>query len=96
MIVIARTWIRLHKTKRLEHDDYWIYLAYLILCVNALLQTLQTPHIYHMVRVRAGLDPADERFFKDGNVYLRYEFTIIGLFWSILWSVSVLFVANFS
>ena len=62
-------------------------MAYLILCVNAVLQTVQTPYIYHMVRVRAGLEPADEGFLKAGNAYLRYEFAIIGLFWSLLWSV---------
>ncbi|KAF6217597.1 hypothetical protein HO133_006699 [Letharia lupina] len=84
--VVARTLIRIVKAERLGHDDYWIYLAYLILCINALLQTVQTPYIYHLVRVRAGLEPAGEGFLKDGKAYLRYEFTIIGLFWSILWS----------
>lgn len=89
--VIARTLIRILKAERLEYDDYWIYLAYLILCVNAGLQTVQTPYIYHMVRVRAGLEPAGEGFLEAGNAYLGYEFAIIGLFWSILWSVSARF-----
>ena len=87
-LVVARTLIRITKAERLGYDDYWIYLAYLLLCVNALLQTIQTPYIYHLVRVRAGLEPAGEDFLKDGSAYLRYEFAIIGLFWSILWSVS--------
>lgn len=86
--VIARTLIRIVKAERLGYDDYWIYLAYLILCINAALQTIQIPYIYHLVRVRAGLKPAGEGFLEDGNNYLRYEFAIIGLFWSILWSVS--------
>lgn len=94
VVVVARTLIRIVKAERLGHDDYWIYLAYLILCINALLQTVQTPYIYHLVRVRAGLEPAGEGFLKDGKAYLRYEFTIIGLFWSILWSVSAHFGAN--
>ena len=87
-LVVARTLIRITKPERLGYDDYWIYLAYLLLCVNALLQTIQTPHVYHLVRVRAGLEPAGEDFIKNGTAYLRYEFTIIGLFWSVLWSVS--------
>lgn len=91
--VIARTWIRIAKAEGLRYDDYWIYLAYLILCINAVLQTVQTPYVYHLVRVRAGLEPASEGFLKDGNAYLRYEFTIIGLFWSILWSVKASFLA---
>ena len=92
--VVARTSIRIFKAERLEYDDYWIYLAYLILCVNASLQTVQTPYIYHMVRVRAGLEPAGEGFLEDGNAYLRYEFAIVGLFWSVLWSVSAHFGVN--
>lgn len=88
IIVIARTLIRIVKPERLRYDDYWIYLAYLILCINAVLQTVQTPYIYHLVRVRARLEPTSEAFLKDGNAYLRYEFAIIGLFWSVLWSVS--------
>ena len=96
IVVVARTLIRMVKADRLGYDDYWIYLAYLILCVNALLQTVQTPYIYHLVRVRAGLESAGEGFVEDGNVYLRYEFTIIGLFWSILCSVSASHRANSS
>lgn len=95
-IVIARTLIRIVKAERLGYDDYWIYLAYLILCINAALQTIQTPYIYHMVRVRAGLEPAGDGFLKDGNNYLRYEFAIIGLFWSVLWSVSARKRAKYS
>ena len=87
-IVIARTLIHIVKAERLGYDDYWIYLAYLFLCTNAALQTVQTPYIYHLVRVRAGLEPAGERFLENGNDYLRYEFAIIGLFWSTLWTVS--------
>lgn len=93
-VVIARTLIRIIKTERLGYDDYWIYLAYFILCVNALLQTMQTPYFYRLVRVNAGLEPADESFLTDGNAYLRYEFTIIGLFWSVIWSVSARFEAK--
>lgn len=91
--VIARTLIRIVKAERLGYDDYWIYLAYLILCINAILQTAQTPYVYHLIRVRAGLEPAGEGFLKDGNTYLRYEFAIIGLFWSVLWSVKASFLA---
>lgn len=91
ILVIARTLIRIVKAERLGYDDYWIYLAYLILCINAILQTAQTPYVYHLIRVRAGLEPAGEGFLKDGNTYLRYEFAIIGLFWSVLWSVSTHF-----
>lgn len=91
MTVIARTLIRIVKAEGLRYDDYWIYLAFLILCVNAALQTVQTPYVYHLVRVRAGVEPLGQGFLENGNAYLRYEFAIISLFWSILWSVSAYF-----
>ena len=85
------------KAERLEHDDCWIYLAHLTLRVNAVLPTVQAPHIYHMVRVKAGLEPADGGLLEAGDAYLRYEFAIIGLFWSVLWSVGAcMFWSRFS
>ena len=67
-----------------------------MLCVNALLQTIQTPYVYHVVRVRAGVEVAGDGFFGNGNAYLRYELAIMGLFWSILWSVCICFRESIS
>lgn len=55
LFVAARTTIRLKKTERLHGDDYFIFAAYLVLVVNAVLQTLQTPHCYNLARLVAGV-----------------------------------------
>lgn len=49
--VVARTAIRIKKIGKLYVDDYIIYAAFLILVVNAVLQTLQTPHVYNLSRL---------------------------------------------
>ena len=92
--VVARTLIRVVKAEPLALDDYWIYLAYLILCVNAVLQSVQVRSLYRLERVRAGLEVAGEVFLEIGDAYLRYKFATIGLFWSVLWSVSACFLSN--
>lgn len=91
--VAARTAIRTTKTERLGWDDYWIYFAYVVLIINVILQTLQAPHLYYLVRANSGLVPVGAEFFVHGDRYDRYEFVIIGLFWTVLWSVKASFLA---
>ena len=70
-----------------------MYLAYLILIVNAVLQTLQTPYLYYLEKGNVGLVPINEAFLWHGNQYMRYEFNIIALFWTVLWGVKASFLA---
>lgn len=95
LFVIARTAIRVYKVEGLAADDYWIYFAWLALALNALLQTIQTPHLYYVTYATAGLRPLDQKLIDHGNVYVRYEFAIIGLFWTALWGVKASFLALF-
>ncbi|KAL6719044.1 hypothetical protein ACLMJK_003279 [Lecanora helva] len=90
--VLARTTIRLYTITNLQADDYWIYFAFTVLAVNALLTTLQAPHSYYVARGTAGLLPMDEKLLYHGNKYVRYEFASIGLFWTILWGVKASFL----
>ncbi|KFY83822.1 hypothetical protein V500_09860 [Pseudogymnoascus sp. VKM F-4518 (FW-2643)] len=94
--VVARTAIRIKKIERLHVDDYIIYAAFLVLVANAVLQTLQTPHCYNLARLVNGLSTlTEEETMVSGNTYMRYEFTIIGLFWTVLWLVKASFLAFF-
>ena len=95
LFVSARTWIRFYKVERLAWDDYWIYFAWVLLMVNAILQTFQMPHLYYLAHASAGMVPVDAKLFYHGNVYVRYEFALIGIFWTILWSVKASFLALF-
>ncbi|KFY34375.1 hypothetical protein V494_06825 [Pseudogymnoascus sp. VKM F-4513 (FW-928)] len=94
--VVARTAIRIKKIEKLHVDDYLIYTAFLVLIANAVLQTIQAPHCYNLARLVNGLSTlTEEETVASGNTYLRYEFTIIGLFWTVLWLVKASFLAFF-
>ncbi|KAL5046478.1 hypothetical protein BDW71DRAFT_207272 [Aspergillus fruticulosus] len=82
--------IRLTRLKRLLADDYFILAALFFLMSNAILQTLQAPHLYYMVQT-----PQDGDIAHHSVMYVHYEFVIIGLFWTVLWSVKAAFLAVF-
>ncbi|KAJ5531710.1 hypothetical protein N7527_005103 [Penicillium freii] len=86
----ARIAIRIVYVKRLLADDYFMLLALALLVMNAILQTLQAPHLYYVVLNMAGPD-----IVHHGLHYTYYEFAIIGIFWSVLWSVKASFLALF-
>ncbi|KAI9848874.1 MAG: hypothetical protein M1837_006390 [Sclerophora amabilis] len=93
--VTVRTGTRFYRAERLTPDDYWMLVAWAMLLVNAVLQTLQTPHLYYLAELGAGRVPADEIALVHGNAYVRYEFVIIALFWTVLWCVKASFLALF-
>jgi hypothetical protein len=86
----ARIVIRIVYVKRLLADDYFMLLALVLLITNAILQTLQAPHLYYIV-----LDMSGPDIVYHGLHYTYYEFAIIAIFWSVLWSVKASFLALF-
>ncbi|KAL2812934.1 hypothetical protein BJX63DRAFT_432225 [Aspergillus granulosus] len=82
--------IRITRMKRLLADDYFILLALFFLIANAILQTLQAPHLYYII-----LTPLSGDLVHHATMYVHYMFVIIGLFWSVLWSVKAAFLALF-
>ncbi|KAJ6111546.1 hypothetical protein N7523_007607 [Penicillium sp. IBT 18751x] len=85
-----RIGIRLMTMKRLLADDYFVLLALGFLIANAVLQTLQAPHLYYMA-----LDVTGPDIMYHGTLYTYYEFAIIGVFWSVLWAIKGSFLALF-
>lgn len=82
--------IRIRRLNRLLTDDYFVLLALAFLITNGIIQTIQAPHLYY-----TALTPTGSQIEYHGNQYVRYEFAIIGLFWSVLWSVKGSFLALF-
>ena len=91
--VILRTLIRITRIERLGYEDHCLYFAYISLIINAILQTLQIPHLYHLTRANVGLEPDEAALLWHGNEYVKYELCIIGLFWTVLWSVKASWLA---
>jgi hypothetical protein len=78
----ARVAIHLRKMKRLLVDDRFVLFALGLLILNATLQTIQAPRPYYMA-----LTPTAEDIKYHTLRYVHLEFVIIGLFWSVLWSI---------
>jgi hypothetical protein len=91
--VALRLYVRSTESNRLFSDDYWLLAALFFLLTQAVLQTLQNPSLYYLIYASAGEVPAGKALFEQGNIYVRYQFVIIVLFWTITWSVKYSFLA---
>jgi len=93
LLVILRTAIRLKYMGRLNMEDYWIFLALATLLTSAILQTIQEPSLYYMLAIEAGVIPVSAQLITAVENYLRFEFPIMILYWTVLWSVKASFLA---
>ena len=93
MLVGLRLYARIVETRKLHSDDFWMLAALTFLLSNAILQTLQTDSLYYLVYVGAGRVPAGQPLLNNGNTYVRYEFAVIGIFWTVCWCVKASFLA---
>ena len=93
LFVILRTAIRFRIVKRLATEDYWMFLALATLLTNSILQTIQLPSLYYMAAIIAGDIPISTDLISESENYLRFEFAIIGLFWTVLWCVKASFLS---
>jgi hypothetical protein len=91
--VVLRLYVRTTESHRLFSDDYWLLAALFFLLTQSILQTLQNPSLYYLIYASAGEVPAGKALLDQGNVYVRYQFVIIVLFWTITWSVKYSFLA---
>ena len=73
IFVVARTFLRITRIKGLGYQDFCIYFAYLMLVVNAVLQTVQVPDLYYIDRVHAELQPPRALLTWNGNQYVKYR-----------------------
>jgi len=95
IFVFLRLFTRYREAGHFFADDYWVVAAFTVLAVNALLQTLQTHSLYYVMEVSAGRLPVSEDLLIQGNIYVRYEFPIIGLMWTVLWCIKASLLALF-
>lgn len=93
LFVVLRTIIRFKIATRLTVDDYGIFLALATLLTLCILETIQLPSLYHITAVIQGRIPISTELMSQTEEYLRYEFAIIILFWSVLWFVKASFLA---
>ncbi|KAL2151420.1 hypothetical protein VTH82DRAFT_6518 [Thermothelomyces myriococcoides] len=99
LLVALRTIIRLHSPVSIHRlgplEDCWIFLALAALLAMCILETIQLPSLYYITSILSG-DLG--RLSAEGVIghtknYLRFQFPIIILFWTVLWSVKGAFLA---
>lgn len=91
--VTLRLYVRSTESHRLYSDDYLLLAALFFLLAQAILQTLQNASLYYLIYASGGEVPAGKALIDQGNIYVRYQFVIIVLFWTITWSVKYSFLA---
>ena len=67
--------------------------TFLTFCV---LETIQLPSLYYETAVLAGAIPVSADLIAYTEEYVKYEFPIIILFWTVLWCVKASFLALYS
>jgi hypothetical protein len=93
IFVILRTAIRVKILGRLAVEDYCVFLAIATLLTNSVLQTIQLPSLYYISGLSAGIISLSADTVPIGDDYVRFEFAIIGLFWTVLWCIKASFLA---
>ncbi|KAK3316869.1 hypothetical protein B0H66DRAFT_306861 [Apodospora peruviana] len=93
VFVALRTGIRFKVADRLTPEDYWIFAALAALLTLCTLETIQLPSLYYLTAVTAGSINITTDIVSKTEDYLRYEFPIVILFWTVLWCVKAAFLA---
>ncbi|GAB1316818.1 Rhodopsin domain-containing protein [Madurella fahalii] len=95
IFVALRLTVRFRQNRSFLFDDYWIMFAWLCLLTMAILQTEQMPSLWYITYLGAGRITPDEDTIPRTEQLSRWQFPIIKLFWTVLWSVKASFMAVF-
>ena len=92
---VTRIAIRSYKFRKIFSDDILVIIALAVLLASAVLYQITLVPMYTLLRVAAGLEPPKADFMQMGSKYLKLQFAITCLFWTILWTVKLSFLAFF-
>ncbi|KAI9777321.1 MAG: hypothetical protein M1839_008929 [Geoglossum umbratile] len=89
VFVIARTFARYTKLRKLQLEDIMMFLALAFFLSMAGVYLLVLPPLYRVIDVSAGTKPLYPAFFKDAYLIIKGFFATTMLFWATLWAVKV-------
>ncbi|KAL2265999.1 hypothetical protein VTJ83DRAFT_5351 [Remersonia thermophila] len=93
--VVLRLAVRFRQNGKFLYDDCWIIFAWLAYTTNDILQTIQLPYLWYITYLKAGRIVSGTETVYMLMQLTRWQFPIIKLFWTILWSVKASFLAVF-
>ncbi len=95
VFVALRLTVRFRANRAFLFDDYWVIFGWLCLLAMAILQTEQMPSLWYLTYLIAGRVPLDAGTGPRTEELARWQFPIIKLFWTVLWSVKASLLAVF-
>jgi rhodopsin domain-containing protein len=93
--VFLRLTVRWRQNSSILPDDYWMVFAWLCLLTMAILQTEQMSSLWYITYLMAGRIPLTEEVGPQTEQLTRWQFPVIKLFWTVLWTVKASFMALF-
>lgn len=92
----ARIAVRLHTSRRLQIDDWWIVLAWAAMLTMCIIETIAQDAVWYALGLLAGrFMPEMDSMVWDLEQLARWQFASIKLFFVCLWSVKASFLALF-
>ncbi|OLN95492.1 hypothetical protein CCHL11_05179 [Colletotrichum chlorophyti] len=95
LFVSLRLAVRWRQNRSFLADDYWIIWAWMCLLTMASIQTKQLDALFYTTYLSAGRIPVSAETVHMTEELTRWQFPIIKLFWTVLWSVKASFMAVF-
>lgn len=95
VFVFLRLGVRWRQNRIFLPDDYWIIFSWACLLTMAVLQTVQMDALWYTTYLSAGRIAPTEEAGRYAEELVRWQFPIIKLFWTVLWSVKASFLAVF-
>ncbi|KAL2134876.1 hypothetical protein VTI74DRAFT_10602 [Chaetomium olivicolor] len=92
IFVALRLSVRFRQNRSFLCDDYWIIFAWLTLLTMAILQMEQMQALWYLTYLQAGRVVPDQTTAGKTEQLTRWQFPIIKLFWTVLWSVKASFL----
>lgn len=93
--VLLRLIVRFRQNRSFLFDDYWVIFAWLCLLTMAILQTQQTHALWYITYLSAGRIAPGLETTHNLEQLTRWQFPVIKLFWTVLWSIKASFMAVF-
>jgi hypothetical protein len=87
--LVARTFARYIKLRKLQLEDFMMFLALASFLSMAGVYLVALPPLYRVIDVSAGRMPLYYKFFDDGYLIIKGLFAATMLFWATLWAVKV-------